>query len=735
MDISKECKLTIGQKCVGILIVCLLFCCFSAYCIKQAENTYEYICDSNSMELKSAFLDNGYLHTNEVTEDYAFASHPIILPSGKYVIEITFVSTAPGALIVQGNNDCVFDIQLPVTYGEEQTVSDQHLVLPLGSDRCMLKFYQTEPGDIVVEHIRIKSARHLYRDYYVYIALTGMLATALIALLLVFNRLKLSLVYMSYIGLLLMALVAVCIPYCVKGTYYGIDTQAHMKRIEAIAQGLKDGQFPVMIGPNYANQYGELVALQPGLFLYIPALLRLLNISIPASYNLYMIMVNIATAIVTLLCAERLFTSIRWGMIAAVFYLIEPFRLFVMLNLGAGAGMGTALIFLPLLITGMHETVNRGGFRWKYIAVGLWGLVCSHVMGFALSCLVMFVYLLLNFKQLLNREVLIALIKAAVMFIVLSIGVLAPFAVFYFTDWNSNALQWTDFYHFPIEWDREIQNIIALTVMIIAWFGAKRTGYVNRFLKGIFIIGFTSVIMATPVFPWVWFKNIPAVDTFLSMMQYPRRFHFITVPCVAYTAAEAICSNMDSRTEIRRKLMYSIVAIMSVGVMINFIGFYKTGKLFVTPESGEINTQMEDYLPAGTFTEWYSNDTGEFSDYDDVEAYSYNKQYTHVDLEYTSKSDGQYMEFPVFYYEGYNAYDQDGNRLRVEKGNRNRVRVYLTKSDEVQELHLRYEVRHMYTVLFVFSLMAGALWLVFNTGALVYRAVKSGRITRKADGA
>jgi hypothetical protein len=730
MGVSKEYKLTAGQKCVGILIVCLLFCCLTIYCLRQQELTYEYVCDRDALEYKSAFMDNGFIHTNEVTDDYAFATHPIILPSGKYTIDVTFVSTASGTLLVQGNNDCVFDIQLPTTYGAEQIVSDQHLILPLGTDRCMLKFYQTEPGDIVVEDIRIRSDRHLYRDYYVYIALAGVLAIAFITVILMFNRLKLSRTNMSYIGLLFMALVAVSIPYCVKGTYYGIDTQAHMKRIEAIAQGLKDGQFPVMIGPNYANQYGELVALQPGLFLYIPALLRLLNISIPASYNLYMIMVNIATAIVTVLCAERLFTSIRWGMIAAVFYLIEPFRLFVMLNLGAGAGMGTALVFLPLLITGLHEAVNRGGFRWKYIAVGLWGLACSHVMGFALSCLVALIYLLFHFKQLFTREVMIALIKAAIMFAVLSVGVLVPFAAFYFTDWNRNALQWTDFYHFPVMWDREIQNVIALAVMIIAYFGARRTGYINRFVKGIFVIGFVSVLMATPVFPWIWFKNISVIDTFLSMMQYPRRFHFVAVPCVAYTAAEAICSNMDSRTGIRRKLMYSIVAVMSVGVLINYVKFYSPGKLFATPESGNINTQMEDYLPAGTLTEWYSNDTGEFSDYDDVEAYSYSKQYTHVDLEYTSKSDGQYMEFPMFYYEGYVAYDQDGNRLRVEKGNRNRVRVYLTKSDEIQELHLRYEVLRVYTVVFIFSLISGVLWLTFNIGALTYRAIKSDRITQ-----
>ena len=51
----------------------------------------------------------------------------------------------------------------------------------------------------------------------------------------------------------------------------------------------------------------------------------------------------------------------------------------------------------------------------------------------------------------------------------------------------------------------------------------------------------------------------------------------------------------------------------------------------------------------------------------------------------------------------------------VEKGGHNRVRVYLTKSDEVQEMHVRYEVRRLYKYPFVFSLVCGVIWLAFNS--------------------
>ena len=130
-------------------------------------------------------------------------------------------------------------------------------------------------------------------------------------------------------------------------------------------------------------------------------------------------------------------------------------------------------------------------------------------------------------------------------------------------------------------------------------------------------------------------------------------------------------------------------------------------------------------------TEWYDNDTGEFSDYDKVEAYSYSKNNTHIDCTYTSSDEGQYMEFPLFYYEGYAACDQNGIPLKVEKGEHNRVRVYLNKSYEIQELHLSFVVKRTYKLLFFFSLAACTVWFAYNIGFLAYRAARSGRITYK----
>lgn len=727
---DREYLLSNKQKALGIFIVCLIFICLTVICAKKQSQTYSYVFNLRDAELKTAVYEDGCITSNTAASDYCFATKSFILPSNAYRIEITYRSDVSAYAVVQGNNDCVFDIRFSPTYGEELTVTDEHLILPHGTDKGKIKFFQPEEGEFSISGIKILSDKHIYSDYKIIVILAAIVAAGMIAVILIFNRLKLSWTKMSYIGLFIITVIIVNIPFCVKGIYYEVDTQAHLKRIEAIVQGIHDRQFPVIIGPNYANQYGELVALQPGLFLYIPAFFRLMNMSVPAAYNLYLILINLGTAAVALVCAERMFGTIRWGLVAAVFYLVEPFRLFVMMKLGAGAGMGTALVFLPFLVVGMHETMNKRGARWKYISVGLWGMACSHVMGFALAVIGMFIYILFHVRKLFKKEVFFALVKAAVTFIVLSVGVLVPFIGYYFSKWNRSALAWTDFYHYPIEWNSEITSIIALVVIAVSYMAVKQTGNLTKFGKGIFVIGFVSTLMSLNIFPWFLFGNIGPVDKFLSMMQYPLRFHFLAVPYVSYAAAEAVCSNMDSRTKVRKKVLYSIVAVFAVGVLIGAYDYFSVDKLFDDTLAGEINTVMEDYLPDGTLSEWYANDTGEFSDYDDIKAYSYSKVNTHIDCTYTSASEGQYMEFPLFFYKGYAAYDQNGSRLKVEQGTRNRVRVYLTKSDEVQEMHLRFEVKRSYTFLFVFSLAAVVVWLGYNVADLAMKAVRSKRITK-----
>ena len=753
MDINSQTVILSKKgKRAGFIAVGFLFLLTVLWCLRRQAETYDYTFDLEKLDLKTASCEDGFIRAEASDDDYSFATSPFFLPPGGYILELSYSADVPSTMAVQGNNNCIFDIELPETGGEIRIVSDARLILPIGTDRGKLKLYVDGEGSACIYNIVIHSTVHLYRDYYFLIAVAFIISVILSIIILKFNDLKLSRMEFWHLAVLAAVIFIINIPYLKMGLYYNIDTQAHLKRIEGLMQGVRDKQFPVVIGPNYANQYGELEVLNPDLFLYIPAVLRLLNVSVPTSYNFFMILVNLATAVSAIVCAQRLFGRIRWGIVASVIYLIEPFRLYTMLKLGAGAGMGAAMIFLPFVVTGIYEVLYHEGSRWKYLSVGLWGIACSHVMSLAMALIFVLLYTAFNIKKLKDKKVLISLTKAVVLFFVLSTGTLAPFLGYYFKGFNREALAWTDFYHFPVEPVRELMNLSALLLIMISTIGLKKSGKFSGCIKHFTIIGAAIIWMASPLFPWAVPGKIHFIDEFLSMMQYPFRFHLLAAPFVAVVTAASLrpflprsCSEGSQPAEHRpdisgaetdfstggKVIVISVSCLLLFGMALNLYLHYRTAILFEDPVSGEINTVMEDYLPAGTLPEWYFTDTGEFSNYDTIEAYSYEKKNTSIDLTYTCLSDGEYMEFPLFYYEGYTAYDRDGRALRTEKGEKNRVRVYLAKTNEVQELHVRFVVNKLYTASFIFSLVAGILWFVWNIGYFACRALGSGRIINR----
>ena len=67
---------------------------------------------------------------------------------------------------------------------------------------------------------------------------------------------------------------------------FGDDLEYHLLRIDALANGIRNGQFPVRISTYWNNGYGYASSLfYNDLFLMFPALLRLLGISVQNAYK------------------------------------------------------------------------------------------------------------------------------------------------------------------------------------------------------------------------------------------------------------------------------------------------------------------------------------------------------------------------------------------------------------------------------------------------------------------
>lgn len=78
----------------------------------------------------------------------------------------------------------------------------------------------------------------------------------------------------------------------------GHDTEWHLARIENLASGLREGQFPVRLGGDSYNGYGALTSIfYPDFFLYPFALMRLCGASLIYVGNVLSIAINLASAL------------------------------------------------------------------------------------------------------------------------------------------------------------------------------------------------------------------------------------------------------------------------------------------------------------------------------------------------------------------------------------------------------------------------------------------------------
>lgn len=96
---------------------------------------------------------------------------------------------------------------------------------------------------------------------------------------------------------ILLILIALFVSYPLYNDYlvYSHDINFNLVRIEGLKEALGNGQIPARIHPIENNGYGYATSLlYPELFLYIPAILRLLNTSMVFTFKLFLILINIA---------------------------------------------------------------------------------------------------------------------------------------------------------------------------------------------------------------------------------------------------------------------------------------------------------------------------------------------------------------------------------------------------------------------------------------------------------
>lgn len=515
------------------------------------------------------------------------------------------------------------------------------------------------------------------------------------------------------------------IPYIQKGAVWGDDITYHLNRILSISEGLKNGQFPILIHSEILDGFGYGNPLfYPELFLYLPALLINIGLSISISYKIFIFVITFLTVILTYYSADRIFKNklISWNI--TLIYTLATYRLgdiFVR----AAIGEFLAFTFLPLIIAGLYEIIFGENKKWWLICFGIFGIVNSHALSFILTISLIIVICLINMRRIIkDKKRIINLVLAGVISILLSLSFLLP----YIEQKNSNTFYMDLVIGGSTLYDNDstIQDLfkndlkgnafdfskgILLMLFPLLIFKCKDINYKkDTFLIQILVLGFITAIMTTEFFPWI---HLP----FFSILQFPYRISILTSLLLSFVSGFIIYEVFENKKDMQTLMTFLILLI--VGLQLSNVETNKNNLTIEQILSGD-NAQVignQEYLP-----EKYNRDIKYVCNLDTQEIpIEFSRENSKIEFN-VSESDLNFRyHIPLTYYKGYTAYVEttDGNKTNVKTENDPSNGNVIISSEE--KISGRVVVKYKITIIQLISFILTSITLI---GLIVWICIK-----------
>jgi len=495
----------------------------------------------------------------------------------------------------------------------------------------------------------------------------------------------------------------------------GHDTCFHTQRIEFISSELLTGNFPVRIYHEAIQGYGYGASLfYPDIFLYIPAVLYSLGLSLVKSYNLFLMLINAATYFVSYHSFSKIAKSKTVGVIAAAFYTLSTYRLVDMCTRGS-IGELLALIFCPLVLYGLTCLKRGEEKKWYVLTIAFTGLLQSHVLSFVMMAGVAFIYVLIHFVHFIKKEHLLALVKAAVLCILMNGWFLFPFLEVILT-LDVNASNITESI-----WNTACSVIQLFDMTILEPIGAELyspqiTGSVSKTpgvlllvcsllylvislsdefenplkkeMKEYFLFGILGVLMTTSLFPWELIIKVPLLKMLIEKFQFLFRFNVIGISFLSVVAGYAVSVLwIKNENKLERVLLICSVIMMSSLFYLN--GFAQWA--IQLDENLVLEAGFMDDLYLMKDHDIYSV-TEPLADYKKVifKDYERTKASCTFSYKFEESKSGVVVEVPIVYYPGFVA-EIDGEKAKTQLSDRGLVSFELPEEKLTGNVHVYYQ--------------------------------------------
>ena len=528
--------------------------------------------------------------------------------------------------------------------------------------------------------------------------------------------------------ILLLAAFTAFIPYMLTGIKPGHDFTYHFMRIEGLANELRNGQFPVYMESMWIGDHGYPVSLYySDIFLYFPAVLRLIGYSVDAAYKIFVFSVNLFTSIAAFVSFRKIFRKDKISYVLAFVYTCAPYRL-VDIYVRSAVGEFCAISFLPLICAGFYgicvteppETGRKISAFISFIldlSFGMAGVFLSHILTTEMSLILLVILAVLFIRKLIKPVRMVSIILAAANTIIMSLIFLVPFIDFYLNNETEikmgiervipaiqeQGIQPGELFlftkdifggganngmEFRMYFSIGLTLMLSISAAVYEIFSKKRYGKLVLFAA----LSWLSIFLSSSLFPWDDLAHRTRIGVLFAQIQFPWRFlAFATLFSVLTLGAllekyaavfEPVSIRIFEKKEVLLTGLCFIISLLSFMEAAHIASSYASGRdraEYLNTNEIHINSIPPYHiLRHGNDPEYYIYDVST----ENAAVENIQKNGTTWQLRCRTTDTSGTVTLPLNNYAGFKAIDEKGREFRIYDGENKTVSFILPANYE-----------------------------------------------------
>lgn len=182
----------------------------------------------------------------------------------------------------------------------------------------------------------------------------------------------------------------------------GHDYQFHYLRVESVKYNIENNNLFSGIDYLFFGGGGYAAFAYPDIFLFIPAVLRVLGLGIGDSMTIFIGLCNIFSYLFMFIFLKKISNSIICGTIGAVLYVLSNYRIDNIITRFA-LGEIQAYVFWPLILYGLYDFIFEDFKKPHIIGIGFIGMVLSHTISTAFALGLSVLLSVIFFKRIIKK--------------------------------------------------------------------------------------------------------------------------------------------------------------------------------------------------------------------------------------------------------------------------------------------------------------------------------------------